>query len=119
MRRLLLLLYAQQAGLKRLDCKNDGGFILQQLPEGLISHAQTPVFDETSVPKGLLEEHTTAKAVWGLIRIIEGSLVYRILEPEIEEHTLNQADLGVIEPQVVHQVELCGPVNFFVEFYRC
>ncbi len=91
---------------------------MKTLPANLNSHKRTPEFDENSVPKGLLGEHTTAKDVWGLIRVTEGSLVYRILEPEVEDILLDPSMAGVVEPQVVHQVIVDGQVKFFVEFYR-
>ena len=43
---------------------------------------------------------------------------YRILEPETEEHELAPGRDGIIEPEVDHQVEMLGPVRFFVEFLR-
>ena len=91
---------------------------MKTLPEGLVSHMQTPIFTETSVPKGLLKNHTTAENVWGVIRILEGSLLYRMIEPEHEEVVLTPENPGIVEPQMLHQVEMIGTVKFQVEFYR-
>ena len=88
------------------------------LPEGMTSHQQTPEFNENSIPKGLLKNHSTAKNVWGLIRILEGSLLYRIIEPTAEEVVLTVEHHGVVAPEMLHQVEIIGPVRFRVEFYR-
>jgi|ACQI01.1.fsa_nt_gi tellurite resistance-related uncharacterized protein len=91
---------------------------MKTLPKGMTSHQQTPEFNQESIPKGLLKNHSTAKDVWGLIRIIEGSLLYRIIEPSVEEVILTVDNHGVVEPEMLHQVEIIGPVRFRVEFYR-
>jgi len=91
---------------------------MKTLPEHVRPYRRTPEFDENSVPAGLLGRHTTAEGVWGVIRVLEGRLRYRILEPEVEEHLLDPDHPGVVEPQVPHQVELVGPVRFYVEFNR-
>ena len=91
---------------------------MKPLPDDVRPHRETPVFDQDSVPPGLLGRHTTAEGVWGLIEVLEGRLRYRILEPEVEEHLLEPGHPGVVEPQVPHQVELLGPVRFRVVFHR-
>jgi len=91
---------------------------METLPEALTLHKRTPDFKQDSVPAGILGHHTTAEGVWGKIKITEGSLTYRILESEIEEIVLDVNQDGVVAPQVPHQVEVIGPVTFYVEFYR-
>ena len=91
---------------------------MKQLPSNLASYKRTKEFSEVSVPAGLLRRHNTKAGVWGLIHVLEGELRYRILEPEREEVILDSELDGVIEPEVDHQVELVGPVRFYVEFFR-
>lgn len=91
---------------------------MKTLPPHLACYRTTPDFTERTVPKGLLSRHRTASGTFGLIRVLEGSLKYRILEPEVEEHLLDPDHPGVIEPGVAHEVEITGPVRFRVEFYR-
>ena len=91
---------------------------MQNLPEGLILQSRTPDFDQHSIPKGIQGLHTTAEGIWGKIVISEGSLTYRIFEPELEQRILNEDRYGVVAPQAAHQVELKGPVKFHIEFYR-
>ena len=79
---------------------------------------KTPEFTEQTIPAGLVGRHSTMPEVWGMIRVTEGSLVYRILEPDIEEYLLERARPGIVEPQRPHQVQIVGPVRFYVEFYR-
>ncbi|HEY6598470.1 MAG TPA: DUF1971 domain-containing protein, partial [Pseudomonadales bacterium] len=76
------------------------------------------VFDEASVPAGLLRSHTTKPGVWGKIVVLEGALTYRILEPAIEEIELNPQRFGVVEPGVKHEVAPRNGVRFYVEFHR-
>ncbi len=56
--------------------------------------------------------------MWGRINILEGSLLYRVLEPALEEYVLTPALPGIIEPQARHEVAAIGPVRFCVEFHR-
>ena len=91
---------------------------MNSLPNNVASYKQTPEFDETSIPKGLLKSHQTKEGVWGKIIVLEGQLKYRINEPEEEIIILNEGISGVIEPTVFHEVEPIGSVKFYVEFYR-
>jgi tellurite resistance-related uncharacterized protein len=91
---------------------------MKTIPKALALYKTTPVYDQTSVPKGLLRAHNTKEGSWGKIIIEEGSLLYRILEPEFEEITLTPETVGVAEPVFKHEVELVGKVRFYVEFYK-
>lgn len=88
------------------------------LPPGSTNYRSTPLFTETTVPAGLLGRHATAPGVWGLIRVQEGRLLYRVLEPLSERVLDPAAPPGLVEPTVPHQVAPLGPVRFQVEFYR-
>lgn len=89
---------------------------MKTLPDTVKHYKSTPEFNEDSIPAGLLRKHSTAAGVWGRIRIMEGQLLYRILEPAAEVLTLTPQNHGVVEPQVVHEVEVIGPVRFCVDF---
>jgi len=91
---------------------------MQPLPPSLQVYRQTPEFTEGTIPAGLRSTHTTRAGVWARIRIAEGELVLRILEPEREELVLTPLRPGVLPPQVPHCVEPRGPVRFCVEFLR-
>ncbi|MFT5197234.1 MAG: tellurite resistance-related uncharacterized protein [Candidatus Promineifilaceae bacterium] len=91
---------------------------MKSLPESISPYKQTPTFTETTVPAGLLSTHTTKDGVWAKIVVLEGELLYRILEPELEEVRLSADYHGVIEPQIRHQVEPLGKVQFYVEFHK-
>lgn len=90
---------------------------MKSLPPDLVAYSRTPEYDESSVPKGLLKEHSTKAGVWGRIVIEEGQLNYRIIESG-EVVRLSPERHGVVEPQMLHQVAPEGAVRFWVEFLR-
>ena len=91
---------------------------MKALPHHVQPYKQTPLFTDKTVPKGLLRAHTTKEGSWATIVVVEGQLLYRILEPRVEEHLLASSTVGDVEPRVPHEVELKGPVEFYVEFHR-
>jgi tellurite resistance-related uncharacterized protein len=88
------------------------------LPEGVAPYRKTPVFTEATIPGGLLRSHSTATGVWGLIHVLEGRLLYRVIEMGDERVLEPGAPPGVVEPTVLHEVAPLGPVRFYVEFHR-
>jgi len=91
------------------------------LPASVRFYRRTDVFTDASVPKGLLKAHATREGVWGLIRVLEGRLAYRITDPRrpaAETVLQPDAEPGLVEPTVLHEVEPLGPVRFYVEFHR-
>ncbi len=88
----------------------------QGLPAGLVAYKRTAIFDESTMPAGLRRGHRTKDGVWGLIRVLDGRLRYRILEP-LSEEILDSERYGVVWPAQSHEVEPIGAVRFFVEFY--
>lgn len=91
---------------------------MKTLPTELVPYKKTPTFNEDSVPAGLLKAHQTKEGTWGSIVILKGTLLYRILEPDLEELELSTTCFGVVEPKVLHEVKAQGPVKFYVEFYK-
>ena len=86
------------------------------LPEGLKAYKRTPEFDQDSLPSGLRREHRTKQGVWGLIHVLEGRLLYRILTP-LREQVLIPGMPGVVQPEQLHEVQPLGSVRFYVEFH--
>lgn len=89
-----------------------------EFPEQFEAFHRTPEFTTATIPRGLLSTHTTKAGVWAKIRILEGRLRYRIVEPFEREFALDAARNGIVVPQAVHHVEPLGDVRFFVEFFR-
>ena len=100
---------------------------MPKLPEGVVKYSQVPKdkeFTATTIPKGLLKQHTTRKGTWGIINVSQGSLEYKITASESDDGTpkvfqLDSEKHGIIEPQKLHQVSpLSDDVKFVVEFLR-
>ena len=91
------------------------------LPGAAAHYRSTADFTEASLPAALRRDHVTKDGAWGLIRVAEGQLAYRVTDPRREPAELvltPDAPPGVIEPTMLHHVEPLGPVRFRVEFYR-
>jgi|JI10StandDraft_1071094.scaffolds.fasta_scaffold373706_2 tellurite resistance-related uncharacterized protein len=89
----------------------------KSLPE-LEAYRRTSVFDEGTIPSGLLRRHTTKAGVWGRIHVLAGELRYRVLEPQVRETRLGPGQEALVEPEIPHEVEPAGAVRFYVEFLR-
>ena len=92
-----------------------------RLPEGLECYKRTDTFTEETVPRGLLNDHTTKDGVWGLIKVESGSVMYRVTDPRRDpsETVLTpEGAPGVVEPTIQHHVAPIGSARFHVEFYR-
>lgn len=94
-----------------LDCVRCDRF---EWPEDLIFQRRTPMFDENSVPKGLLKDHSTKTGTWGLICIEAGELLYTATD---RQQTLSPEAKGIVVPNMLHKVEPLNEVWFCVEFY--
>ena len=90
----------------------------KDLPPGLVKYSESPTFDEHTVPEKILAEHKTKEGVWGVIRVVKGELDYVICGPPFSVQRLDTKTTGIIRPEQLHNVKLCGPVEFKVEFYR-
>ena len=76
----------------------------------------TPVFDEHSLPAGLRRDHRTKAGVWGVVRVIEGEIIFTRLNPP-DEQTLSPGRSGLILPDQPHFVAPAGPMRMQIEFY--
>ena len=95
-----------------------GAVTAAELPPDLRLVRTTPVFDETSVPAGLLAAHRVADGVWGRLVVQAGSLAF-VFEDDPGGAQRGEAGRHVIiPPGRAHHLELDGPVRFVVEFYR-
>jgi len=79
-------------------------------------YKSTPVFDENTLPAGLRKEHRTKAGVWGVIRVLEGRLRYRVLDP-VSKTILDPDNTGFILPDQPHLVEPLGAMRMQVDFY--
>lgn len=86
----------------------------RSLPLG--PYKSTPVFDENTLPAGLRREHRTRPGVWGVIRVLDGRVRYRVLDP-VSEAILDPDHPGMVLPDQPHFVEPLGAIRMQVEFY--
>ncbi|WP_017931098.1 DUF1971 domain-containing protein [Robiginitomaculum antarcticum] len=94
--------------------ENEGGLAPPPLPQ---PYKCTPIFDENTLPAGLRKTHRTKAGVWGIIRVLQGRLRYRILDP-VSETVLDIAHPGRVMPGQPHLVEPLGAMRMLVEFYN-
>lgn len=81
-----------------------------------LPYRTTPVFDETSLSAALRREHRTKTGVWGVIRVLEGELIYTLIDPP-GEHRLTPVCPGMILSDQPHYVTPVGTMRMQVEFY--
>jgi len=89
-----------------------------ELPLGFAPYQRTAELDQTSIPAGLLRDHSTKPGVWGVIHVVAGRLHYIVEPPLAREHILDPATPGVVVPEVLHRVAPIDDVRFYVEFHR-
>lgn len=87
-------------------------------PDDVVDYKTTPVFDQDTVPKGLLAAHTTKAGVWARIEVLEGSLRYTVVGPPVRVRELTVGQGGVIVPEVAHEVAPLGRVRFRIVFAK-
>lgn len=87
----------------------------RELPADAVEYKRTRVFDEHTVPAGLLADHATRAGVWGRIEVELGELGFRI-DGGLQVLTPDRP--GIIPPEEPHEVVLRGPVRFQVVFLR-
>ncbi|MGB6537922.1 MAG: DUF1971 domain-containing protein [Xanthobacteraceae bacterium] len=88
----------------------------QRLPAQVRPYKKSVVFDETSMPAALRRQHCTKAGVWGMIRVIDGRLRYRVLDSGAQS-ILDPQHPGIAQPGEMHEVEPLGRVRFLIEFY--
>lgn len=88
-----------------------------ELPDNLNAYKKTPEFTEASIPKGFERNHSTKNGTWGVINVLEGTLIYKITDSIQMEMEIQQNEQGIIPPCMLHNVTPNGKVKFYVEFY--
>lgn len=87
------------------------------LPSHVTAYKKTLIYNQDSIPPGLLNDHSTQANVWGKICVLNGELLYTITQTG-EEYRLSMEQFGVVEPEIKHKVSPIGEVSFYVEFYK-
>lgn len=89
-----------------------------EFPDHLVKYGETAIFNEKSVPAKLTTQHDTKRGVWGKLIVRSGALNYVIQGPPLVRERIGAGAFATIEPEIKHWVEIVGPVEFQVEFYR-
>lgn len=89
-----------------------------KLPQGAKKVGETPIMDEKTVLKGILNKHMSPKGKYGYVVVEEGSLDF-VWEDKLDDVITGDIEHPiVIEPERYHHVIITGPVKFKVEFYK-
>lgn len=92
---------------------------MPRLPTCATSYKQTPEYDDTTLPAGLLRSHQLRAGTWGEIVVLEGRVHY-VLEDEGDlTLVLRPGVLGIVAPERPHHIELQPDARVFVRFCRC
>ena len=92
--------------------------IPNELPSGFEAYGRSPDFTPDNMPSRLKSAHATKAGTWGLLRVLEGKILFQLEAPFEGEQLAAAGDNIVIESEVPHHVEFVEPGRFFVEFYR-
>jgi len=101
---------------QRLEC---AACDRREMPAGYAPYKRTALFTQSTIPKGLLNDHQTKPGVWALLHVTSGSLEFLERQGSGEERQrVNAGERATIRPGVEHRVAPRGDVEFSVEFWR-
>ncbi|MEZ5227937.1 MAG: DUF1971 domain-containing protein [Acidimicrobiales bacterium] len=89
-----------------------------EIPDGFVLARTTAVFDNDTVPAGLLRAHRVADGVWARLVVHTGTVGFVFEDTADEPIELVAEQAIVIPPARLHHVELSGPATFAVESHR-
>lgn len=92
------------------------GRLAAKLPPEVEIYARTPDFTHLTIPAELTASHALGEGVWGLLRVLEGTLRLSLGSVPMPL-TIGAGQSAVIEPERTHRVAAPGPVRFFIEFH--
>ena len=93
--------------------------MMQERVAGLTKFRETGVFDNETVPAGLLNDHRLKEGVVGKLIVREGLIKFIVTEPGKEGAVeLTEGSEHIIEPLVTHKVEIKEGSSFYIEFYK-
>ncbi|MPZ37169.1 MAG: DUF1971 domain-containing protein [Rhizobiales bacterium] len=92
--------------------------IPKELPAGLVAYGRSPDFTPETLPTKLQAAHSTKAGTWGLLHVLEGTVLYRLEPPHNGEQLAAAGESVVIESGILHRVAFVEPGRFYVEFYR-
>ena len=90
---------------------------LEGMPFQLVPTGASLEFTRDTLPEALQKEHALGEGRWGILRVLEGSLVFVDLASG-DEQTVEAPGRVVITPQRPHRVRVSGPVRCRIDFLR-
>ena len=90
-----------------------------ELPAGLRLARTAGPFDERSLPPGLQRAHEVGDRTWGVLRVLRGSVGFRLdTEPPLDIR-LEEGASQPIPPGVAHRLTLSEPAEVAIDFLVC
>jgi len=87
-----------------------------ELPAGLELARTAGPFEADAVPAGLRTAHRIGEGTWGMLRVLDGSVVFSVAEGSPTMSRLSAGESLAIPPLVDHHVTIVGPVRLAVDF---
>jgi tellurite resistance-related uncharacterized protein len=91
-----------------------------ETPDSLTLLRAARPWDQDTLPAGLRHSHRIAEGTWGMLRVTEGSVNFRMqtspTSPAMDT-TLSAGSTQPIPPEAPHEVTITGPVKLVVEFW--
>ena len=87
-----------------------------EMPEGLTAYTRTPSYNKNTIPVELKKTHAAKSGIWGIIHVLEGSLIYTVKSAATQQYELKHGERGIIVPDMPHQLETNGSVSFYLEY---
>lgn len=81
-----------------------------------LPYRSTPIFTHDSLPTALRQSHSTKAGVWGVLKVLKGSLLFSIEGGEGQ--IIDAPDTVLIVPQQLHSVTPIGDMRMQVDFYH-
>ncbi|MCH2204675.1 MAG: DUF1971 domain-containing protein [Lentisphaerales bacterium] len=90
---------------------------MKALPENVQLYKSTPVFNQDTIPKGILNQHNTKAGTWGKLVVLSGEVIFVDLQNNWEITATADRPVNIV-PEAWHHLKVCGPVELKVEFYK-
>lgn len=88
-----------------------------ELPSGLEIYARSPDFVPSTLPAELKASYSLAEGAWGVVRVLEGAVLYALEAPSTSSIILRHGDSAIIEPLTLHHLRFVEDGRFFIEFH--
>lgn len=87
-----------------------------ELPDGLAVARTAGPFDAETLPPALQRKHLVAERTWGLLRVLEGAVVFAIETTPPTSRRIGHEEEQPIPPGIPHLVRVDEPMRLAVDF---